>query len=86
LDKTQNPTCTVCGSVELDLQLFQVFSVPVCRKCKNEHPERFSLLTKTECKQDYLLTDRKFCYKKGRSTHPKERLNESVFFLVFGFG
>ncbi|KAA1108634.1 hypothetical protein PGT21_019761 [Puccinia graminis f. sp. tritici] len=57
LDKTQNPTCTVCGSVELDLQLFQVFSVPVCRKCKNEHPERFSLLTKTECKQDYLLTD-----------------------------
>ncbi|KAI7959463.1 hypothetical protein MJO28_003254 [Puccinia striiformis f. sp. tritici] len=26
-------------------------------KCKNDHPERFSLLTKTECKQDYLLTD-----------------------------
>ncbi|WAQ82035.1 hypothetical protein PtA15_2A348 [Puccinia triticina] len=57
LDKSQNPKCTVCGSVELDIQLFQVFKVPVCRKCKNEHPERFSLLTKTECKQDYLLTD-----------------------------
>ncbi|PLW52037.1 hypothetical protein PCASD_02134 [Puccinia coronata f. sp. avenae] len=57
LDKSQNPKCTVCGSVELDMQLFQVFKVAVCRKCKNEHPERFSLLTKTECKQDYLLTD-----------------------------
>ncbi|KAH9470918.1 hypothetical protein Pst134EA_004829 [Puccinia striiformis f. sp. tritici] len=57
LDKTQNPKCKVCGSVELDLQFFQVFKVSVCRKCKNDHPERFSLLTKTECKQDYLLTD-----------------------------
>jgi len=57
LDKSKNPQCTVCGSMELDLQLLQIFKVPVCRKCKQEHPERFSLLTKTECKQDYLLTD-----------------------------
>jgi DNA-repair protein complementing XP-A cells len=29
----------------------------VCNKCKNEKPEKYSLLTKTECKEDYLLTD-----------------------------
>ncbi|MBW0467615.1 hypothetical protein O181_007330 [Austropuccinia psidii MF-1] len=57
LDKNQNPRCNVCGKIELDFQIFQVFGVPVCLKCRNEYPERFSLLTKTECKEDYLLTD-----------------------------
>ncbi|KAG8930194.1 hypothetical protein FRC01_003163 [Tulasnella sp. 417] len=30
---------------------------PLCNKCKDEFPEKYSLLTKTECKEDYLLTD-----------------------------
>jgi len=37
--------------------LKQVFGVLVCKRCKNERPEKYSLLTKTECKEDYLLTD-----------------------------
>lgn len=34
-----------------------MFDVKVCRKCRNDFPDKYSLLTKTECKQDYLLTD-----------------------------
>lgn len=52
------PKCRECGTVELDFQIFRIFHVPVCLKCKPEHPEKYSLLTKTECKEDYLLTDR----------------------------
>lgn len=29
----------------------------VCNKCKKGKPERYSLLTKTECKEDYFLTE-----------------------------
>jgi DNA-repair protein complementing XP-A cells len=49
----------------------QVFDIKVCKSCKDKYPEKYSLLTKTECKevgraqptwnlltaQDYLLTD-----------------------------
>jgi DNA-repair protein complementing XP-A cells len=31
--------------------LGQVFGVLVCKRCKNERPEKYSLLTKTECKE-----------------------------------
>lgn len=30
----------------------------MCKRCQNDKPEKYSLLTKTECKEDYLLTDR----------------------------
>lgn len=45
--------------MDLDLQLRAVFQVLVCSKCKQERPDDYSLLTKTECREDYLLTDRK---------------------------
>lgn len=52
------PTCVVCKSIEIDQTFRNVFGVNVCNACKNTYPDRFSLLTKTECKEDYLLTDR----------------------------
>jgi DNA-repair protein complementing XP-A cells len=58
LDESLNPKCKVCGTQEIDFTFNKVFNTNVCAKCKHEHPERFSLLTKTECKEDYLLTDR----------------------------
>ncbi|CUA72300.1 DNA repair protein rad14 [Rhizoctonia solani] len=57
IEKEKNPLCADCGSVDIDHQFRKVFRVNVCNNCKNEKPERYSLLTKTECKQDYLLTD-----------------------------
>lgn len=32
----------------------------MCMKCKSERPDEYSLLTKTECREDYLLTERTF--------------------------
>ncbi|KAL7420842.1 DNA repair protein rad14 [Cryptotrichosporon argae] len=52
-----SPRCSECNSLEIDSQFFKVFDVRVCKKCKEKAPEKYSLLTKTECKEDYLLTD-----------------------------
>jgi DNA-repair protein complementing XP-A cells len=52
-------TCFDCGSWEIDWKWLEVFGCRVCSKCKDDKPEKYSLLTKTECRQDYLLTDRK---------------------------
>lgn len=58
LDESLNPKCKICDSQEIDFTFNKVFRTNVCAKCKHEVPEKFSLLTKTECKEDYLLTDR----------------------------
>ncbi|KAI0828373.1 hypothetical protein BC628DRAFT_1409414 [Trametes gibbosa] len=57
LDPKLNPRCKDCNSMDIDQTYKKVFGCLVCNKCKNEKPERYSLLTKTECKEDYLLTD-----------------------------
>ncbi|KAI0651598.1 thioesterase-like superfamily-domain-containing protein [Trametes meyenii] len=57
LDPKLNPHCKECNSMDIDYTYKRVFGCLVCNKCKNEKPEKYSLLTKTECKEDYLLTD-----------------------------
>ncbi|KAF9270490.1 DNA repair protein [Marasmius fiardii PR-910] len=57
LDPDRNPKCNECGSVDIDHTFHKIFSCQACKKCQNEKPEKYSLLTKTECKEDYLLTD-----------------------------
>ncbi|GAA5932852.1 hypothetical protein JCM10213_009226 [Rhodosporidiobolus nylandii] len=57
VDPRENPTCIHCGTTDLDDQLRTVFGVMVCANCKKERPDSYSLLTKTECKEDYLLTE-----------------------------
>ncbi|KAF7306644.1 DNA repair protein RAD14 [Mycena indigotica] len=57
LDNSLNPHCRECGSVSIDPSYRKNFSCLVCKTCQNDNPEKYSLLTKTECKQDYLLTD-----------------------------
>ena len=56
-DPAQNPKCYECERPELDFQFLQVFGSRVCHACKQKLGEKYSLLTKTECKEDYLLTD-----------------------------
>lgn len=60
LDSSKNPRCQECGTVDIDHTFKKIFGCLVCNRCKDEKPERYSLLTKTECKEDYLLTDRTF--------------------------
>lgn len=57
-DEKTRKKCRECGTVEIDFVWEEVLHCAVCAKCKDKFPEKYSLLTKTECKQDYLLTDR----------------------------
>ncbi|KAJ8596481.1 hypothetical protein M405DRAFT_726158 [Rhizopogon salebrosus TDB-379] len=57
LDSNLNPKCKECQSIDIDYTFKKIFGCLVCNKCKDEYPEKYGLLTKTECKEDYLLTD-----------------------------
>ncbi len=57
LKKEQNKICRECGSLEIDWKWEEVFGCAVCNTCKEKTPDKYSLLTKTEAKEDYLLTD-----------------------------
>lgn len=57
LNPEENPKCRECGSTDLDVQFYTTFAVSVCHQCRKEVADKYSLLTKTECKEDYLLTD-----------------------------
>ncbi|KAF2184701.1 DNA repair protein [Zopfia rhizophila CBS 207.26] len=49
--------CRECGSLEIDWKWQDVFSIGICNLCKEKYPDKYSLLTKTEAREDYLLTD-----------------------------
>ncbi|THC92528.1 hypothetical protein EYZ11_008011 [Aspergillus tanneri] len=57
-DKAKQKTCRECGNLEIDWKWEETLRCCVCHACKEKHPEKYSLLTKTEAKEDYLLTDR----------------------------
>ncbi|KAI8378210.1 XPA protein C-terminus-domain-containing protein [Choanephora cucurbitarum] len=56
-DPAENPKCKECQSLDLDPVFFSVFHINLCPTCKDKYPEKYSLITKTEAKEDYLLTD-----------------------------
>lgn len=55
--KDENKVCRECGSLEIDWTWAECFRCAVCNGCKEKFLEKYSLLTKTEAKEDYLLTD-----------------------------
>lgn len=55
---SQAPKCIECHvNIEMDPVIDDVFKLKVCKSCVKQLPEKYSLLTKTECKEDYFLTD-----------------------------
>ncbi|KAI8321901.1 DNA repair protein [Martensiomyces pterosporus] len=56
-DPQESPKCHECGSLDLDIAYLKIFRVKVCKQCIEAIPDKYSLLTKTEAKEDYLLTD-----------------------------
>ncbi|KAJ2900642.1 hypothetical protein MKZ38_002301 [Zalerion maritima] len=56
-EKQISKRCRECKSLEIDAVWLEVFHIPICSGCREKYPEKYSLLTKTECKEDYLLTD-----------------------------
>ncbi|KAI4168644.1 MAG: hypothetical protein LQ343_006225 [Gyalolechia ehrenbergii] len=57
LKKEGNKVCRECGSLEIDWKWEEIFGCAICSSCKEKLPEKYSLLTKTEAREDYLLTD-----------------------------
>lgn len=57
MDLSSMPRCFECESVDIDKNLYANFDVRACRKCVKAKPEKYSLLTKTEAKEDNLLTE-----------------------------
>lgn len=53
----QEKKCRECGSLEIDWKWDEELKCQVCTACKEKLPDKYSLLTKTEAKEDYLLTD-----------------------------
>jgi DNA-repair protein complementing XP-A cells len=51
LDPSRNPKCHECQSMDIDQMYRKVFRCLVCKTCRNEKVEKYSLLTKTECKE-----------------------------------
>jgi DNA-repair protein complementing XP-A cells len=51
LDPALNPKCRECQSISIDHDYKKVFGCLVCKTCQHAMPEKYSLLTKTECKQ-----------------------------------
>ena len=51
LDPSLNPKCRECNSMDVDHVYRVTFRCSVCNSCKNTYPEKYSLLTKTECKE-----------------------------------
>lgn len=51
LDPSLNPKCRECNSMDVDHVFRVTFRCSVCNGCKNTYPEKYSLLTKTECKE-----------------------------------
>ncbi|KAJ5618363.1 hypothetical protein N7528_007006 [Penicillium herquei] len=56
-DKSKQKVCRECGSLEIDWKWEEELKCRICNACKEKYPEKYSLLTKTEAKEDYLLTD-----------------------------
>jgi len=56
-EKGSRQSCRECGSLEVDWTWIDVFGCAVCKKCRSELADKYSLLTKTEAREDYLLTN-----------------------------
>ncbi|KAL8907679.1 MAG: hypothetical protein Q9207_001247 [Kuettlingeria erythrocarpa] len=57
LKREENKACRECGSLEIDFKWEEIFACAICNACKEKFPDKYSLLTKTEAREDYLLTD-----------------------------
>ncbi|KXN70472.1 DNA repair protein [Conidiobolus coronatus NRRL 28638] len=49
--------CKECNDLDIDPLFLQIYDTKVCKPCKEKFPDKYSLLTKTEVREDYLLTE-----------------------------
>ncbi|KAJ3023362.1 hypothetical protein HKX48_003473 [Thoreauomyces humboldtii] len=76
-----NPQCQECKSIDVDLRYYAHFKVKVCKACKDkeELANKYSLLTKTEARTDYLLTDSELKDSEHLPTWEKPNPHKSTY-------
>ena len=57
LHPKEHPRCCKCATIDVDPSFYNTFDIKICKQCLNDNEEQYALLTKTECKKDYLLTE-----------------------------
>ncbi len=69
--------------MDVDPTYLTAFRCLVCKKCQNEKPEKYSLLTKTECKEVRMSLALAGTYK----THIEQDylLTDCLFLISFQF-
>ncbi|KAI5301819.1 hypothetical protein KEM56_001319, partial [Ascosphaera pollenicola] len=80
--------CRECQSTDVDWKWYDTFKCAVCNPCKDKYPEKYSLLTKTEAREDYLLTepelkDEELLPHLERPNPHKSTWNNMMLFLRF---
>lgn len=52
--------CEDCGQMFVESYLHEHFKKKVCNKCRENHEDKYNLITKTDAKNKYLLKDADF--------------------------
>ncbi|KAJ5851533.1 uncharacterized protein N7529_010918 [Penicillium soppii] len=78
-DKSKQKKCRECQSLEIDWKWEEELKCCICHACKEKYPEKYSLLTKTEAKEDYLLTDQALDAEFEKRETDKKRRREEKF-------
>ncbi|KAI9178900.1 DNA repair protein rad14 [Blastocladiella emersonii ATCC 22665] len=88
LDPDFAPKCVECSSLDLDKRYVEHFDVNVCWACKEKLPEKYALLTKTEARQDYLLTEEELTvvgnFKAWRKPNPRKNTYHDMYLYLRG--
>lgn len=86
-DMANATKCFECGTFEIDQQLWEVFKCRVCKRCAKANPDKYSLLTKTECREDYFLTDPELedqsLLRRLFKPNPHSKFNRMQLFLRY---
>lgn len=87
MDMENATKCFECGTYEIDNQLWDTFQARVCRRCAKQHPEKYALLTKTECREDYFLTESELedhaLLRRLSKENPHSKFNRMQLFLRY---
>lgn len=87
IDINAAPKCFECNSITINPEFYKVYGCRVCNKCKEKFPEKYSLLTKTDCKTDYFLTEPELMddtvFKKIEKPNPHAKFSRMQLYLRY---
>ncbi|TPX37458.1 hypothetical protein SmJEL517_g00585 [Synchytrium microbalum] len=79
LDPSLMPRCNECDSMDIEYNYKKHYNVLVCKACIEKLPDKYSLLTKTECAKDYMLTNSELQDRERLPTWEKPNPHKSTW-------